>query len=48
MTVPDQIYRSLQERSTREGRSVSNLAAFLLERAVTQTQPSLHSRHIQS
>lgn len=34
VTVPDQIYRTLLERSTREGRSISNLAAYLLERAV--------------
>ena len=32
VTVPDQIYRTLLERSTREGRSISNLAAYLLER----------------
>jgi hypothetical protein len=34
VTVPDQIYRTLLERSTREGRSISNLAAYLLECAV--------------
>lgn len=34
VTVPDQIYRTLLERSAREGRSISNLAAYLLERAV--------------
>jgi hypothetical protein len=34
ITVPDQIYRTLQERSTHEGRSFSNLAAYLLECAV--------------
>jgi hypothetical protein len=34
VTVPDQIYQTLLERSTREGRSISNLAAYLLERAV--------------
>lgn len=47
VTVPDQIYRSLLERSSREGRSISNLAAFLLERAVTETQPAVPSRQIQ-
>jgi hypothetical protein len=36
--VPDQIYRSLLERSSREGRSISNLAAYLLERAVASEQ----------
>jgi hypothetical protein len=38
ITVPDQIYRSLLERSSREGRSISNLAAYLLERAVASEQ----------
>ena len=38
ITVPDQIYRTLLERSTREGRSISNLAAYLLERAVASEQ----------
>jgi hypothetical protein len=47
VTVPDQIYRALLERSSREGRSISNLAAFLLERAVTETQPAVPSRQIQ-
>jgi hypothetical protein len=40
ITVPDQIYRTLQERSTREGRSISNLAAYLLERAVASEKQS--------
>lgn len=34
ITIPDQAYRSLLERSNRQGRSISNLAAFLLERAI--------------
>jgi hypothetical protein len=31
ITVPYQLYERLVERSNREGRSLSNLAAFLLE-----------------
>jgi hypothetical protein len=31
--VPYQIYQNLTERSDREGRSLSNLAAFLLEQS---------------
>lgn len=40
ITVPDQIYRTLEERSAREGRSISNLAAYLLERAVASEKQS--------
>ena len=40
ITVSDQIYRTLEERSTREGRSISNLAAYLLERAVASEKQS--------
>jgi hypothetical protein len=40
ITVPDQIYRTLEERSMREGRSISNLAAYLLERAVASEKQS--------
>jgi hypothetical protein len=32
ISVPYQLYQRLGERSDREGRSLSNLAAFLLER----------------
>ena len=38
VTVPDQIYRILMDRSSREGRSISNLAAYLLECAVANQQ----------
>ncbi len=38
VTVPDHIYSSLLERSSREGRSISNLAAYLLERAVAPSE----------
>jgi hypothetical protein len=34
ITVPDRVHRALTERSDTEGRSVSNLAAFLLERSL--------------
>lgn len=33
ITVPDAAYRRLLERGDREGRSLSNLAAYLLESA---------------
>jgi len=33
ITVPYQLYQRLVEQSDREGRSLSNLAAFLLERS---------------
>ena len=33
ITLPYETYRHLIERSVREGRSISNLAAFLLEAA---------------
>ena len=36
ITVPYQIWNSLVKRSNREGRSISNLAAFLLEAALEQ------------
>jgi hypothetical protein len=34
ITVPQAVYDQLGEISLREGRSMSNLAAFLLERAI--------------
>jgi hypothetical protein len=37
-TVPEKIDGLLVERSDQEGRSVSNLVAFLLERALTPPQ----------
>ena len=36
ITLPYETYRHLIERSVREGRSISNLAAFLLEAAATR------------
>jgi hypothetical protein len=37
ITVPETIMQILNERSTREGRSLSNLAAYLLETALKQS-----------
>jgi hypothetical protein len=34
ITIPDHIYQLLLERSKQQGRSISNLAAFLLERSI--------------
>ena len=34
MTIPSKLHRQLVERSDREGRSLSNLVAFLLETAL--------------
>ena len=36
MTLPYSAFRALEERSIREGRSLSNLAAFLIEQALNQ------------
>lgn len=37
ITLPYETYRQLIERSMREGRSISNLAAFLLEAAAMRS-----------
>jgi hypothetical protein len=34
LTVPWSLYRSLEERSSSQGRSISNLASSLLERQI--------------
>ena len=39
ITVPQSVYDQLGEISFREGRSMSNLAAFLLERAIQNWRP---------
>lgn len=39
-TIPSKLFEALIERSTREGRSLSNLCAFLLERAMEQESDS--------
>jgi hypothetical protein len=36
ITLPMQPYEQLQKRSDWEGRSLSNLAAYLLEKALTE------------
>jgi len=33
ITIPLHVYEQIAKRSTQEGRSMSNLAAYLLERA---------------
>jgi len=38
ITVPDHIHRALLARSSDQGRSLSNVAAFLLERAIASEQ----------
>ena len=38
ITLPEPIYRELLERSNEQGRSISNLAAFLLEQAIASQQ----------
>lgn len=40
ITVPENTHNRLIERSNVEGRSLSNLAAFLLEHAIGQSQGS--------
>ena len=37
VTVPELVYLALEVRSMEQGRSLSNLAAYLLERAITVT-----------
>jgi metal-responsive CopG/Arc/MetJ family transcriptional regulator len=34
ITIPASLFQTLEEASTRQGRSISNLSAFLLEDAV--------------
>lgn len=34
ITVPDKTFQGLVERSSQEGRSMSNLSAYLLEQAI--------------
>jgi hypothetical protein len=36
VTLPYSAFQALEERSIREGRSLSNLAAFLIEQALEQ------------
>ena len=36
ITIPHSTYEAITERSNAEGRSLSNLAAFLLERGISE------------
>lgn len=36
ITIPFSTFQALERRSTEEGRSLSNLAAYLLERSLTE------------
>jgi hypothetical protein len=36
ITIPFSTFQALEHRSTEEGRSLSNLAAYLLERSLTK------------
>lgn len=46
ITVPHQLYLGLIERADREGRSISNLSAFLLETALAEACPEVEpARH---
>ena len=40
ITIPNEIHRLLLERSDLEGRSLSNLAAYLLESSISGTNGS--------
>jgi len=40
ITIPNEIYRLLLERSDLEGRSLSNLAAYLLESSISGSSPA--------
>jgi hypothetical protein len=46
LTIPDHVHSALLERSFREGRSISNLGAFLLENALVH--PLAPEREIRS
>ena len=43
ITMPEQPYRQLVERSIQQGRSISNLAAFLLETAIAELLEAEHN-----
>ena len=40
VSLPPEVHQELSERAEREGRSTSNLAAFLLTQAVREEEPS--------
>jgi hypothetical protein len=41
ITIPHSIAKNLEERSDLEGRSLSNLAAYLLEKSLSEIKNSL-------
>ena len=45
VTVSYRLYTELIERSQREGRSVSNLASFLLEEGIQRLEAELEGAH---
>lgn len=44
ITLSDKTFRQLQDRSDSEGRSMSNLSAFLLEQALQETSHKTANR----
>ncbi|WP_216908593.1 hypothetical protein [Synechococcus sp. CCY 0621] len=44
ITIPYNAYQSLVERSNHQGRSLSNLAAYLLETSLEALQPNEHQQ----
>lgn len=40
VTIPNRVFAALESRSTEEGRSLSNLAAVLLERSLINDDPT--------
>lgn len=40
ITVPNRVFAALESRSTEEGRSLSNLAAYVLERGLINDDPT--------
>lgn len=48
VVLPDYLYSALEIKATKEGRSISNLAAFLLELSLhdeLKEQKSLNQKH---
>ena len=41
ITIPHSIAKHLEEQSVREGRSLSNLAAYLLEKSLSEIENTL-------
>ncbi len=45
ITIPYNAYQALIERSNHQGRSLSNLAAYLLETSLQALQPNEHHQN---